>query len=94
MNKRVFLTALWIGVFMAGFVSPANAQRGITTIYPLEGTVGTEVTIYGAGFGAKQGEVLIGEDKCKVQEWSDSQITCCIKVGVRQKALSSDAARV
>lgn len=76
MNKRIILTALWIGVFMAGFASPVNAQTGIAGIDPQEGTVGTEVTVYGAGFGMKQGEVLIGEEKCKVQAWSDSQITC------------------
>jgi len=76
MNKRIFLSALWIGVFMAGFVSPANAEVGIAGVYPLAGTLGTEVTVYGAGFGAKRGEVLIGEEKCNVQEWSGSQITC------------------
>jgi len=76
MNRRIFFTALGIGILMAGFVSPANAQMGIVGINPVEGTVGTEVTVYGAGFGAKQGEVLIGEEKCKVLGWSDSQITC------------------
>jgi hypothetical protein len=56
--------------------APAKAQGGITGISPAEGTVGTQVTISGSGFGEKQGEVLIGEEKCKVQAWSDSQITC------------------
>lgn len=78
MDKRSLLTALWIGVLLASFLSPvpAHAQAVITGVSPMEGTVGTELTISGAGFGAKQGEVLIGEEKCKVQAWSDSQITC------------------
>lgn len=76
MNRRIFFTVLGIGILMAGFVSPANAQMSIVGINPVEGTVGTEVTVYGAGFGVKQGEVLIGVEKCKVLEWSDSQITC------------------
>jgi len=78
MDKKIWLTALWIGVLLASFVSPvpAHAQAVITGVSPMEGTVGTLVTVSGAGFGAKQGEVLMGEEKCKVQAWSDSQITC------------------
>lgn len=78
MDKKSLLTALWIGILLASFLSPvaAHAQAVITGVSPMEGTVGTLVTVSGAGFGVKQGEVLIGEEKCKVQAWSDSQITC------------------
>jgi hypothetical protein len=78
MNKSILLTAFWISALLLGIISPTLAQgpTSITAVNPIEGTVGTEVTIHGAGFGAKHGEVLIGEEKCKVQEWSDSQITC------------------
>ncbi len=78
MNKRISLTVLWIAVLVLGGLTPATAQApaGILGINPVEGTVGTQVTVSGEGFGAKQGEVLIGEEKCKVLAWSNSQITC------------------
>lgn len=78
MNKRILLTAVWICVLLVGFVSPAAMQSptDITAVNPKYGTVGTQVTISGAGFGHKQGEVLIGAEKCKVLSWSDSEITC------------------
>jgi hypothetical protein len=75
MNKRILLTALWIGVLLVGLVSPAQAQAAISGLNPMEGTVGTQVTITGSGFGEKHGEVLLGEEKCKLLEWSDTQIT-------------------
>jgi hypothetical protein len=75
MNRRILVTALWIGVLLVGLVSPAQAQAGISGVNPQEGTVGTQVTITGSGFGEKHGEVLLGEEKCKVLAWSDTEIT-------------------
>lgn len=76
MNRRILVTALWIGVLLVGLVSPAQAQATISGVSPAEGTVGSQVTITGAGFGEKQGEVLIGAEKCKVLAWSHAEITC------------------
>ena len=76
-TKWNFLMVLvLLATLVGGSAKPAQAQGGITGISPAEGTVGTQVTISGSGFGDKQEEVLLGEEKCKVQEWSDSQITC------------------
>src|SRR5512139_1548419 len=60
-------------------LAQAHAQEGITGVSPAEGTVGTEVTITGAGFGEKRGEVLIGFEKCQVLDWSDIRITCVVR---------------
>jgi len=46
---------------------------------PSQGTIGTEITIYGNEFGEKKGKVLIGTSKCKVLEWTDTSISCLIK---------------
>jgi len=51
---------------VGGSASPAQAQAGISDVSPAEGTVGSVITLSGAGFGEKQGEVLIGAEKCKV----------------------------
>lgn len=75
MNRRMLLTALWIGVLLVGLVSPAQAQATISGVSPAEGTVGTQVTITGSGFGQKHGEVLLGTEKCRVLAWSDTEIT-------------------
>jgi hypothetical protein len=76
MSKRgLFTGALVCFVFLA-FLSPARGD--ISTIYPTEGTVGTIFTLYGSGFGEKRGKVLLGTEKCKVLDWSDSEIECLI----------------
>ena len=46
---------------------------------PNRGSVGTELTISGAGFGGKQGKVYIGMQRCSVKEWSNSSIRCILK---------------
>ena len=66
-TKRNFLIALaLLAVLVGGSASPAQAQAGISDVSPAEGTVGSVITLSGAGFGEKQGEVLIGAEKCKV----------------------------
>ena len=42
------------------------------------GTIGTKVTIAGTKFGKHQGNVLIGDKKCKIFSWSDSKIVAQI----------------
>ena len=46
---------------------------------PSEGTVGTEITVFGAGFGDAKGKVLIGTVAAKVTSWTDTQIICTVK---------------
>ena len=74
MSKRALLTATLVCLVLSSFVSAAQAQGGIEGVNPSEGTVGTEVTISGSGFGEKQGTVLLGEEKCRVLAWSDAEI--------------------
>jgi hypothetical protein len=75
-TKWNFLMALvLLATLVGGSANAAQAQGGITGISPQEGTVGTQVTITGAGFGDKQGEVLLGTEKSKVLAWSDTEIT-------------------
>lgn len=44
------------------------------------GTMGTQVTIYGSGFGIKKGKVLIGGVSAKIGKggWSETRITCTV----------------
>ena len=44
-----------------------------------EGTIGTQITIAGGGFGNKKGKVLIGDTATKIITWTPSSITCEIK---------------
>ena len=54
---------------------PVHTISGIT---PNEGTVGTEFTISGTGFGHLQGEVLLGPVPCEVLTWDNTMIGCRI----------------
>ena len=75
MTRKLLILALAIVLFtLTGAMGVAAA--GITGVSPAEGTLGTEVTITGSGFGEKTGEVLLGGEKCKVLDWSDTEITC------------------
>jgi len=47
-------------------------------IYPVEGTIGTELAISGGNFGEKKGKVTVGTSKCKVLEWTDTSISCLL----------------
>jgi hypothetical protein len=76
-RKYVFyLACIAILLGLAGVLSVAAAE--ISDVSPLEGTVGTEVTISGSGFGEKTGGVQLGGEKCKVLTWSDTRITCTV----------------
>ena len=46
---------------------------------PSEGTIGTEITITGSGFGDNKGKVLIGGVAAKVTSWTDTRITATVK---------------
>jgi hypothetical protein len=54
--------------------------NGVQFLYaPLEGTVGTEITIQGGDLGDKKGKVLIGTVAAKVTGWTDTRITATVK---------------
>ena len=58
-------------------VQVSLSGNGVQFLYaPLEGTVGTEITITGSGFGDAKGKVLIGTVAAKVTSWTDTRITC------------------
>ena len=63
MNRKIFLTALWICALLVGIVSPAPAQSlaDIAAVTPWEGTMGTQATITGTGFGEKQRRGFAGD---------------------------------
>ena len=74
-----FITAM-------GSVSPVIEGRINFVSYDTpEGTIGTQVTLTGPGFGTKKGKVLIGGAATKIISWADSTIICEIK-----KALPPD----
>ena len=78
MNTKwnILMVLVMLAMLVGGSAHPAQAQGGIVDVFPREGTVGTEITLSGSGFGWKQGEVLIGAEKCKVLTWSDTEIRC------------------
>ncbi len=45
-------------------------------ISPDKGTIGTEFTITGSGFGTKKGKVLLGTAVSKIIQWADDSIRC------------------
>jgi hypothetical protein len=75
MTRKWLIPAIAIILFtLTGVMGVAAAAIG--DVSPAEGTLGTEVTIAGSGFGEKKGEVLLGDEKLRVIDWSDTTITC------------------
>jgi hypothetical protein len=50
-------------------------RRGLS---PSEGTLGTEISIRGSGFGATKGTVLIGSTSLTIVDWTDGLIRCLL----------------
>lgn len=76
-TKWNFLMAIVLLATLAGGsagLAQAQVPVAISAVSPAEGAVGTVVTITGAGFGEKGGEVLLGTDKSRVLSWSDTKI--------------------
>ena len=44
------------------------------SVTPDEGTIGTEIEVYGSGFGTKRNKILIGTTALKVLQWTDGWI--------------------
>jgi hypothetical protein len=61
---------------LTGILSAAAAE--LSDVSPAEGTVGTELTLTGSGFGETRGQVLLGEELCRVSAWSDTRIVCTV----------------
>ena len=45
---------------------------------PIEGTLGTEISITGSGFGARKGKIYIEGFATKIVGWEDATITCFV----------------
>ena len=61
-------------------VQVSLSGNGVQFLYaPLEGTIGTEITILGLEFGDKKGKVLIGTAATKVTSWTNTRITATVK---------------
>jgi hypothetical protein len=58
----------------SGSFSDTILLNALTT--PSEGTIGTEMTISGSGFGTTKGKVLVGTVAPNILEWTDSSIRC------------------
>jgi hypothetical protein len=73
-------------VYIRFTMGPTNSSRQFSgwniddfevtseAIYPSEGTMGTELTITGPGFGVKKGKVFIGGIALNVLEWNNEFI--------------------
>ena len=57
---------------MGAFESPYK----YSPVTPKEGTLGSEITITGSGFGKTKGKVLVGSVAPKILGWTDSSIRC------------------
>jgi len=74
MSRREWFVGAWIFSMLLFLVSAAQAE--ISAINPEHGTVGTQIKITGTGFGYQTGKVLLGQEKCKVLAWDNTEITC------------------
>jgi hypothetical protein len=68
----------------SGNVGTAVAEVTVVLLLvdPAEGTVGTEITIWGEVFGTKKGKALLGEVALKVLEWRSSSIRAILTKAV------------
>lgn len=60
-------------------MTPAFKVEPGFILEPTGGTIGTEFTINGCHQWAQEGEVFIGERKCKILAWTDVAIECRVK---------------
>jgi hypothetical protein len=72
---NVYGTSLYVGTdnHPGG---PAQVWQLEVPVFPEQGTIGTEMTVKGSGFGATKGKVLVGKAVLKILEWTDSLINC------------------
>src|SRR5437899_5534101 len=87
-------TATFDGVSVSTAAAPAPV---ITAVSATTGSIGSQVVISGAGFGASQGgsAVLLNGAGVTINTWSDTSITITIPVGATSgPLLVSSAARM
>ena len=77
-NKKTVAACLSILVCLI-LTGVSTVRAAVTEISPSEGTKGTAVTISGSDFGENAGRVLIGSERCRVLQWSDTLIECRIE---------------
>jgi hypothetical protein len=53
----------------------------ITNISPTVGTIGTQITITGTGFGATSGTASVNGMNATIQSWSDTQVVASVATG-------------
>ena len=67
-----------VSIFSDDPMSPAvvtlNGKRVKLQAFPENGTLGSEITVEGTGFGLKKGKVLIGGTPLKVLNWEQDKI--------------------
>lgn len=76
---------LFVAVLLPYIIS-SYAIADVSFVSPSEGSIGTQVTLHGAGFGAKSGSVKLVGSKgtkatLKVASWSDTQIQTKVSKG-------------
>lgn len=56
-------------------------ESQMRVVSPIDGTIGTVITINGSGFGDRKGKVLINGIPARIakEDWSPTQITCTIR---------------
>jgi parallel beta-helix repeat protein len=59
-----------------GQTATLSVTYTLKPVYPAEGTIGTEFTITGSGFGIKKGKVLMGATSVSVLDWKNDSIRC------------------
>jgi hypothetical protein len=88
MKKIPFLPGLFFCLFMTIVINSFVGATNVSTtgdqisfvLTPQEGTIGTEITITGSGFGTKKSKVLIGGMATKIAKdgWKPDSITCTL----------------
>ena len=61
---------------LAGETTTITGTYTQNPVFPGEGTIGSEITITGSGFGTKKGKVLLGNTPLTILGWGNDSIVC------------------
>jgi len=61
---------------LAGETTTITGSYTQNPVFPGEGTIGSEITITGSGFGTKKGKVLLGNTPLTILGWGNDSIVC------------------
>jgi hypothetical protein len=78
-NDSVEDAAFFTSANIGGHTPELVVTYQVSPVSPEEGTVGTEISIVGSGFGTKKGKVYLGAVALKVLAWNNKMIQCLIK---------------